>query len=355
MDFDVHVVGPGSLDELWTPVRNDSSIEYRPYRVNSAKELFLNHKQIIEKLITGDVIIASKPLLTSFGLGLAARRILGVPLLLDNDDWELGFLGESIFWEARVHGTRWFTDLFSPLYTRILNTRISSVDASTVSNRFLQKRYGGLLIPHARDEELFKESMTASNDSLQPVVLFLGTPRPNKGLDVLLQAWPHINHAGALLRIIGVDPGSSFANATSKTLKHSIEFISGIPYDELPNTLSQASVVVIPQRDARGSIGQLPAKLIDAMAAGRAIVSTEVGDIPMWLADGAGIVVPPNDPIVLAAAIEDMLKQPERRMQLGKKARERFLEKASFGALRPSLIKLINELENKKHQRQFTK
>jgi len=342
-DFDVHVVGPGALDELWPPVRNDRSIEYRPYSIKSAKEFFLHRKAISKQLITGNVIIASKPLLTSFGLGLTARRILGVPLLLDNDDWELGFIGESLYWEARIYRTRWVTDPFSPLYTRILDKRTGSADALTVSNQFLQKRYGGLLIPHARDETIFQESIATYKSSV-PVVLFLGTPRPNKGLDVLLQAWSSINHTKALLRIIGVDASSALANTIPKNIRNQIEFVSGIPYDELPNALSQAAVVVIPQRNDRGSLGQLPAKLIDAMAAGRAIVSTTVGDIPVWLADGAGILVPPNDPKALADAIEDLLNHPEKREQVGQKARERFLEKASFDALRPALVELINQL-----------
>ena len=56
----------------------------------------------------------------------------------------------------------------------------------------------------------------------------------------------------------------------------------------------------------------------------RPIVSTSVGDIPAWLADGAGVVVPPGDSWALGEAIQRVLEQPDQARRMGVRARERF-------------------------------
>ena len=90
-----------------------------------------------------------------------------------------------------------------------------------------------------------------------------------------------------------------------------------------------------PQRDTAASRGQLPTRLIDAMAAGLATVSTKVGDIPEWLSDGSGIVVEPDDADGLARGIQEALDFPARTIEMGHVARQRFRRLASFDAIRP--------------------
>jgi hypothetical protein len=102
--------------------------------------------------------------------------------------------------------------------------------------------------------------------------------------------------------------------------------------------------VVIPQQMMAGSVGQLPAKLIDAMASGRPVVSTAVGDIPRWLAEGAGVVVPPGNVPALAQAIQSLLDKPEEAATLGQRARVRFQRYGSFAAVRPRLVRLAADM-----------
>jgi glycosyltransferase involved in cell wall biosynthesis len=57
----------------------------------------------------------------------------------------------------------------------------------------------------------------------------------------------------------------------------------------------------------------LGTSVLDAMALGIPVVGTSVGGIPELLADGAGRLVPPRDPAALAAAVLDLLANPESR------------------------------------------
>src|SRR5262249_27858580 len=147
---------------------------------------------------------------------------------------------------------------------------------------------------------------------VRKTVLFLGTVRHNKGIDDLLKAWAQVPDPEARLRIVGTPLSSPLVQALMPLADSRTSFERPVPFERMPTVLASAGVLVIPQKPGRGSIGQLPAKLIDGMAAGRAIISTAVGDIPHWLAEGAGIVVPPDDPAALGAAIRSLLERPEQ-------------------------------------------
>ena len=107
------------------------------------------------RLVDGDVIVASKPRPTSYGVALLARRRRRRPLVLDIDDWEVGFFYRSGFW-GRVGR---FLNLGNPNglpWTWLMERLAGATDAVTVASRFLQQRFGGLLVPHVRDTDAWK-------------------------------------------------------------------------------------------------------------------------------------------------------------------------------------------------------
>ena len=73
-------------------------------------------------------------------------------------------------------------------------------------------------------------------------------------------------------------------------------------------------------------------------------VSTAVGELPSWLSDGAGLIVPPSDPRALGVAIESLLGDAALRRRFGERARARFLELGSERAVRPQLEAVIEAL-----------
>jgi len=340
-DFDVHVVGVDRRG-IWEPLRGDQSVEYRAISPARVTRLWLGADRAIRRLIDGDLIYAVKPLHSSFGLGLRARRLTGRPLLLDVDDWEIGFLGATVWDElCSLPLDRLVSDQ-SPLSTRALDKVTHWADAITVSNRFLQVRYGGHWFPHARDERLFSEIPPGTRDDR--CVLFVGTIREHKGIRDLLTAWHIVRAPDARLRIVGTPTESSAIAALRLSADERTIFEGPLPFDQLPRVIAAAHVVVIPQQACPASLGQLPAKLIDAMAASRAIVSTAVGDIPAWLESGAGVVVSPGDAPAMAAAIEALLADREGASAMGRRAYDRFLRFASFSTLRPRLVRLASDL-----------
>ncbi len=74
-----------------------------------------------------------------------------------------------------------------------------------------------------------------------------------------------------------------------------------------------------------------PNAILEAMAAGRAVVSTDVGGVPEAVADGeSGILVPAHNPATLAGALVSLLRDPERARRMGEAGRRRVLERHAF-------------------------
>jgi glycosyltransferase involved in cell wall biosynthesis len=75
----------------------------------------------------------------------------------------------------------------------------------------------------------------------------------------------------------------------------------------------------------------LPNVLLEAMAHGKAVVTTPVGGIPTVVEDGkTGLLVPTDDPVALREALERLLADADLRRRLGEAARQRVIEYCSW-------------------------
>ena len=68
-----------------------------------------------------------------------------------------------------------------------------------------------------------------------------------------------------------------------------------------------------------------PNAVIEAMAAGLPVITTEVGGLPDLVTPETGILVPPGDATALAAAMRRLASDPALRASMGRAARERYL------------------------------
>jgi glycosyltransferase involved in cell wall biosynthesis len=102
--------------------------------------------------------------------------------------------------------------------------------------------------------------------------------------------------------------------------------------EDVPGFLAGADVFCLPSRAEA-----LPLALLEAVVAGLPCVATDVGDIAAELGDLV-VLVPPEDPGALAAALAGLAADPERRRRLGERARaegvRRFDERHTLAAVR---------------------
>jgi glycosyltransferase involved in cell wall biosynthesis len=345
--WDVEVVGPRFGRSVWWPAVG-GAVPHEAVAVDGARRYprFAGRWRELVARADGDVLYASKPRPTSYGAALLARRRRRRPLVLDVDDWEVGF-----FRRSGAGGTVGRAlNLRNPNglpWTWLMERLVRHADAITVASRFLQRRFGGTFIPHARDTDTWdpaRYDRAAARARLglraEPVVMFLGTPRGHKGVDDLVEAMGLVG-GDARLILVGADPGSESGRRWAARPR--VHVVGEIPFDDVPRYLVAADAVAVPQRATSDTVGQVPAKLFDAMALARPIVSTSVSMIPEIL-EGCGVLVPPGDTVALAGALRRLLDDPAGAAELGRRARERCRERYSFAAARAALFPLIEHV-----------
>jgi glycosyltransferase involved in cell wall biosynthesis len=146
-----------------------------------------------------------------------------------------------------------------------------------------------------------------------PIVVCVGRLSCQKGQDVLLDAWPAVANrvADARLVLVGDGPGRE---ALAGRAGEDVQFVG--TRQDVPDWLAAADVVAIPSRWEGMAL-----TMLEAMASGRSIVSTEVAGAREALGEEAGAVVPPQDPTKLAGAIVERLLDPARTAAEGRAGR----------------------------------
>lgn len=159
-----------------------------------------------------------------------------------------------------------------------------------------------------------------------PVVLYCGRFAPEKGWEDYVAAAALLVRAGADARFVMCGDGNELERCRAKLRRLGIgghvELRGHLERGEIARVMKQAAVVVIPSRHE-----EMGGTVLEAMAAGRPVVVTDVGGLPTVVGHGeAGLIVPPTDPPALAAAVRECLESPDLCTRLGKAGAERAAE-----------------------------
>lgn len=127
-------------------------------------------------------------------------------------------------------------------------------------------------------------------------IVYAGRTSPEKGVQVLLDAWERADTADLQLEIIGRTHPSL---RTARRLP-GVEFIGELNHEDVQDKLVRARALVFPSLWYEG----LPMVLLEAMAAGLAVAGSNIGSVTETLGHQPhDLLVPPADPDRLAAAI----------------------------------------------------
>ncbi|MEV0027540.1 glycosyltransferase family 4 protein [Nocardia sp. NPDC050793] len=152
-------------------------------------------------------------------------------------------------------------------------------------------------------------------------VLFLGRyDEPRKGMDVLLGALPELvrRHPGLEILIVGRGDEERLRREAGPNAGH-LRFLGQVSDEEKASAMRSADVYVAPNLGGE-SFGII---LIEAMAAGTAVVASELDAFRRVLRDGtAGMLVPVGDSVRLAAALDTVLTDEVRRESLVRTANQ---------------------------------
>jgi len=152
-----------------------------------------------------------------------------------------------------------------------------------------------------------------------PVIGYLARMHPCKGLDLLAEAFLQVKTPGARLHIAGAMTGADqkFVQSIRQKLGDRAEFFPNLNRAAKSDFFRQLSVFSVPARNDE-AFGMY---VLEAMAHGVPVVQPRHGAFPEIIdATGGGILCEPNNPVALAAGLDELLVNPQQYGAAGRQA-----------------------------------
>ena len=354
-DFDVELVGsifPPHGNEVWKPLQ-ESRVPLKWF-LGSDFPAYFNQLEKVAAKLDGDIIFVSKPRLPSYALGILLKTIRNRPLILDIDDYELGFFPDRSPTQPdpadKAEADRDFYHPWGLHWTRYCDDLVRCADSITVSNLELQKRYGGEIVHHMRDEALF-DPARFDRDAIRAefgyggndrIILFIGTHNVHKGIEDIAKALHALRNPKYRLCVTGAN--TALRQRLSRFENAQIDFLPPLSFHELPRHLCLADLICLPQ--SGGSITsryQMPAKFTDALSMEIPVLGTNVPPLANAAREGL-IELLGEQPI--HEKIETIFNNYDNYKERAVRNRNVFLKEYSYAANRPKMLRIIEDRLN---------
>jgi glycosyltransferase involved in cell wall biosynthesis len=201
-----------------------------------------------------------------------------------------------------------------------------------------------IYLPNALDIKLFHPSRNKKEDDL---LLYLGRITPVKGLHVLLQSLHYLQKPIRLVIIGPADHSSKYYNdivnlieKENKIGRHKVEYLGVVPLEEAIEFYQKATIFILPS-----FWEAFPVVLLEALSCETPVITTPVGGNPEVIRNFEnGVLVPVNNPLKLAEAVNFMLDNKDNITKMGRKGRELVTKNFSVEVIAKRLRKIYEEI-----------
>ncbi|RZT08360.1 rhamnosyl/mannosyltransferase [Duganella sp. CF402] len=174
--------------------------------------------------------------------------------------------------------------------------------------------------------------------------LFVGVLRYYKGLHILLDAMANLDYP---VVIVGAGPEEQALkqHAQRLGLTH-VHFIGAVEEDDKAALLELSYAMVFPSHLRSEAFG---ISLLEGAMYGKPMISSEIGTGTTYINidNDTGLVVPPDDPAALGAAMRTLWEQPELAAGMGRRAEARYWELFTAETMAKNYHALYRELAGK--------
>jgi glycosyltransferase involved in cell wall biosynthesis len=173
----------------------------------------------------------------------------------------------------------------------------------------------------------------------EPLVAGVGRMVDKKGFRYLLEAIPKVLEGCPEARFVLGGGGDLQPvlerRAAELGLGDRLLFPGMLSHPEVLELVARANLFVMPSvRDERGNVDGLPIVVLEAMAAGTPVVASDLAGMPLAVDSGVtGLLVPEKDPVALAAALGELLADPQRARAMGEAGRLKVQEELNWDAV----------------------
>ncbi len=258
-----------------------------------------------------------------------------------NNEMIAGVLFRALGWPLKLV----FTSAAQRHHTWITRWLIRRMDAiiatSEISASFL--KVGATVIPHGVDTDVYAppvDRAAAFAESGLPgryAIGCFGRVRAQKGSDVFVDAMcallPRYPDFTAVIVGAITPEQMPFANDLKKRieaagLQSRIVITGELPIEDVQRWYQRLTIYAFTSRNEGFGL-----TLIEAMAAGSALVAARAGAAELVVEDGVtGVLIPTGDAAALAAALEPLMRDVASAVAMGQRGRERVVEKFSLDA-----------------------
>jgi glycosyltransferase involved in cell wall biosynthesis len=204
----------------------------------------------------------------------------------------------------------------------------------------------GIVLAAGRERHDVREELGIGAD--RPVIGVVAVPRPQKALGVLLRATLLIRDAvpDVTLLVVGGSMDGSHSEyleqlrtqAAELGLGETVRFLGA--RQDVTDILAALDIAVL-SSDYEGS----PLSILEYMDAAKPVVATRVGGVPDLVEEGVnGLLVEAQNPSAFAAAVIELLQDPERAARMGEAGRKRRREQFTIDATARHVEALYEEL-----------
>ncbi len=176
---------------------------------------------------------------------------------------------------------------------------------------------------------------------------FVGTLKPWHGLLTLVEAAALARDEGVELRLVLVGDGPERSRVEAELDKAGLaevtEMAGAVAPGKIPALLAEMDVATAPYPDLPDFYFS-PLKIMEYMAAGKAIVASRIGDIDGLIVDGVtGLLCRPGDSAALAEALVWLAANPEAGARMGEAARSFAVQELSWNKVGERIMQMTRQ------------
>jgi glycosyltransferase involved in cell wall biosynthesis len=209
------------------------------------------------------------------------------------------------------------------------------------------KRYAGRSHVLPLTVEVGSEDEEPRRDGSGPLrVGYVGRLASEKGVDTLLEAVSLLDDVDVRTVIAGDGPDREALERRARELRidDRLEWTGYVPHDRIEEIYRRLDLVVVPSLTVPNWTEQFGRVVIEALAAGAPVVTSDSGELPTLVAEtGGGWTFPEGDAAQLAAAIRSSVLDPARLREAAARGRAAVRERYAPDVVARQFIEVVRE------------
>ncbi len=207
----------------------------------------------------------------------------------------------------------------------VLRNRVREIFPEMPEDRLLLVRPAVSMAPSEEELEMAVSTREKLQDQTRQL-LFVGTLNMVSGLDTLLRALALLPDVDWHLKIVGQGPRRLALSLLvwRLGLRGKVSFMGRIPHENMAELYDKADILLVPScEQGKDALTPVPQAVVEAMAFALPIIATRTGALPEVVQDGInGLLATPDDAQTLAQVIKLLCEDGDRRLTMGRNARE---------------------------------